>query len=239
MKTTLVFVAASAGCFVGTAARADILVDNLSEPTRDVTALGTVFPDDIWAAQEFLCVRPCTLDSVELYLGNAVDLVGGTAELRSGEDPSGPAIATFALPELPADGVDLVALFPDVAVSLTPGVQYWLVLGTSVSGQFGWAYASGNNYVGEGAIGAYAYSSDMGVSWGTVGTDNPYQIRVSVSFATCPADFNGDNQVDFFDYLDFAAAFDAEDISSDFNGDNQVDFFDYLDFVQAFDVGCE
>jgi hypothetical protein len=55
----------------------------------------------------------------------------------------------------------------------------------------------------------------------------------------CAADFNGDNQADFFDYLDFAVAFDAEDPSADFNGDNQVDFFDYLDFVQAFDAGCQ
>jgi hypothetical protein len=55
----------------------------------------------------------------------------------------------------------------------------------------------------------------------------------------CRADFNGDNQVDFFDYLDFASAFDAEDPSADFNGDNQVDFFDYLDFAAAFDAGCE
>ena len=54
----------------------------------------------------------------------------------------------------------------------------------------------------------------------------------------CEADFNGDQQVDFFDYLDFVAAFDAEDPSADFNGDNQVDFFDYLDFAAAFD-GCQ
>jgi hypothetical protein len=54
----------------------------------------------------------------------------------------------------------------------------------------------------------------------------------------CEADFNGDNQVDFFDYLDFVAAFDAEDAAADFNGDNQVDFFDYLDFAAAFDEGC-
>jgi hypothetical protein len=55
----------------------------------------------------------------------------------------------------------------------------------------------------------------------------------------CPADFNGDMQVDFFDYLDFAVAFDAEDPMADFNGDMQVDFFDYLDFAMAFDAGCE
>jgi trimeric autotransporter adhesin len=55
---------------------------------------------------------------------------------------------------------------------------------------------------------------------------------------SCPADFNRDGSVDFFDYLDFVAAFDIENPSADFNGDNSVDFFDYLDFVQAFDVSC-
>jgi hypothetical protein len=55
----------------------------------------------------------------------------------------------------------------------------------------------------------------------------------------CPADFNGDNQIDFFDYLDFAQAFNDEDPTADFNGDNQIDFFDYLDFAQAFDEGCD
>jgi hypothetical protein len=54
----------------------------------------------------------------------------------------------------------------------------------------------------------------------------------------CPADFNRDSQVDFFDYLDFAAAFDIGDSSADFNRDAQVDFFDYLDFAAAFDAGC-
>jgi hypothetical protein len=54
----------------------------------------------------------------------------------------------------------------------------------------------------------------------------------------CDADFNGDNSADFFDYLDFVAAFDANDPSADFNGDSSIDFFDYLDFVAAFDLGC-
>jgi hypothetical protein len=61
---------------------------------------------------------------------------------------------------------------------------------------------------------------------------------VSLSVFCCPADFNGDGSADFFDYLDFVAAFDAEDPSADFNEDGGVDFFDYLDFVAAFDVGC-
>jgi glucose/arabinose dehydrogenase/PKD repeat protein len=66
-------------------------------------------------------------------------------------------------------------------------------------------------------------------------TSNPAPLSV----LSCPADFNHDGQVDFFDYLDFASAFDAEDPIADFNEDGQVDFFDYLDFAQAFDAGCE
>jgi hypothetical protein len=69
-----------------------------------------------------------------------------------------------------------------------------------------------------------------------------YESAARTSFSllvTCPADFNHDRQADFFDYLDFAQAFAAEDPSADFNGNGQVDFFDYLDFVSAFDIGCE
>jgi hypothetical protein len=65
------------------------------------------------------------------------------------------------------------------------------------------------------------------------------EMAIHSNVTGCAADFNGDNQVDFFDYLDFVAAFDAEDDSADFNGDNQVDFFDYLDFASAFDEGCD
>jgi hypothetical protein len=54
----------------------------------------------------------------------------------------------------------------------------------------------------------------------------------------CTADFNGDGVVDFFDYLDFVAAFSSNAASADFNGDTTIDFFDYLDFVAAFSSGC-
>jgi len=65
--------------------------------------------------------------------------------------------------------------------------------------------------------------------------DQPYYGLVELP----GADFNGDRQVDFFDYLDFVAAVDAEAPGADFNGDQIIDFFDYLDFVAAFDAGCE
>lgn len=54
----------------------------------------------------------------------------------------------------------------------------------------------------------------------------------------CAADFNSDGSVDFFDYLDFVAAFSTSDPAADFNSDSSIDFFDYLDFVAAFSIGC-
>jgi hypothetical protein len=54
----------------------------------------------------------------------------------------------------------------------------------------------------------------------------------------CIGDFNHDNAVDFFDYLDFVDAFSAGLATADFNNDRSVDFFDYLDFVDAFTAGC-
>lgn len=54
----------------------------------------------------------------------------------------------------------------------------------------------------------------------------------------CKADFNGDGTLDFFDYLDFVAAFSQSAPSSDYNGDLTTDFFDYLDFVADFSSGC-
>lgn len=54
----------------------------------------------------------------------------------------------------------------------------------------------------------------------------------------CPADFNDDDVVDFFDCLDFVSAFEAGDDAADFNHDSVVDFFDYLDFMAAFISAC-
>ena len=58
----------------------------------------------------------------------------------------------------------------------------------------------------------------------------------------CPADFNGDGFVDFFDYDDYVNCFEAGACppgkTADVNGDNFVDFFDYDDFVNAFQTGC-
>ncbi len=54
----------------------------------------------------------------------------------------------------------------------------------------------------------------------------------------CDADFNNDGFVDFFDFDDFATAFEAGDVSADYNNDGFIDFFDFDDFVASFQAGC-
>ena len=58
----------------------------------------------------------------------------------------------------------------------------------------------------------------------------------------CPADFNADGFIDFFDFNDFSACFDENVCppgkTADFNNDGFVDFFDYNDFIGAFELGC-
>ncbi len=67
-------------------------------------------------------------------------------------------------------------------------------------------------------------------------------INTNAGQAPCPADFNGDGFVDFFDFDDFVACFEGvfcpPGTSADFNDDGFVDFFDYDDFVLAFETGC-
>lgn len=56
--------------------------------------------------------------------------------------------------------------------------------------------------------------------------------------ALCPADFNADGAVDFFDYDAFVVAFETGDPKADFDRDGTLDVFDYDAFVVAFEIGC-
>ncbi|MDX2146335.1 MAG: GC-type dockerin domain-anchored protein [Planctomycetota bacterium] len=74
------------------------------------------------------------------------------------------------------------------------------------------------------------------VNWNPVQLD--LESRNIVECLDCPADFNDDGIVDFFDYLDFVASYAVGAPRADFNNDGTVDFFDFLDFAQAFNNGC-
>ena len=70
---------------------------------------------------------------------------------------------------------------------------------------------------------------------------------VSLTVATCtnpicPADYNGDGSIDFFDYNEFVVCLEGgvcpPGKSADFNNDGSTDFFDYNDFIIAYELPC-
>ena len=56
--------------------------------------------------------------------------------------------------------------------------------------------------------------------------------------ASCPADFNADGSLDFFDVTEFIQAFNDQDASADLNDDGLFDFFDVSAFLVAYGEGC-
>ncbi len=54
----------------------------------------------------------------------------------------------------------------------------------------------------------------------------------------CVADFDGDGELTFFDFLAFQNAFAAGDPRADLTGDGALDFFDFLEFQNLFAAGC-
>ncbi len=73
-------------------------------------------------------------------------------------------------------------------------------------------------------------------------TSLPTQWVELVVCNPCPADFNEDGFLDFFDYDDYVNCFENNICppgqNADFNGDGFVDFFDYDAYVAAFERGC-
>lgn len=182
MYKRLILLTLAMGVFSSASVQASsVLVSNLAEPTRATSALDV----GLWAAQSF------STDANSYNLVDIMALLGGAtggplvvAELRQ-DTPTGALLTTFAVPDL-TGAVAVKTLTPLLGVSLSPSTTYWLILGVSNSGGFGWSYAEGNNWVGPGALSFFGYSTDQGASWGAFDIFNPYQIAVDVSSSTVP-----------------------------------------------------
>ncbi|MEK6702391.1 MAG: hypothetical protein AABZ53_09020 [Planctomycetota bacterium] len=76
---------------------------------------------------------------------------------------------------------------------------------------------------------------------GTSGASGTGTLNLSCVIP-CPADFDGDGTLDFFDYDAFVICFEGGACppgqTADYDADGTVDFFDYDAFVVAFEAGC-
>ena len=77
----------------------------------------------------------------------------------------------------------------------------------------------------------------------TAGSANDgYADSLAFVLHGCPADFNGAQFVDIFDFNDFITCFEGGACppgkSADFNHDGFPDIFDFNDFIDAFERGC-
>ena len=163
---------------LGMPAQADVLVSNIGVPVRDVTKVS----EREWASQSFTTdANAYKLLSIDLLLGALTGSPDLFAELHA--DTAGSPGATLASFSLGGIGTGAPALFtlPGSLLDLNASSAYWIVLGATGNGSFGWAYAQGNSQSGLGALGAYGYSADTGATWGSFGTDDPYNVRVNVA----------------------------------------------------------
>ena len=135
-----------------------------------------------------------------------------------------------------ANGDILVAGFSsNNIVRLNPDVGT-LISSFPASGARGVFQLLNGNIMWTNGSGAHVYNVSTGTSSLVYAGGGRYLDWLIIG-SECRADWNGDGQVDFFDYLDFVQDFDND--NADYNGDGQTDFFDYLDFVADFDAGCD
>jgi hypothetical protein len=112
------------------------------------------------------------------------------------------------------------------------------LLGRGASG-----YSGGGVFFQEMLCGIMQYGTNGTIFQGNTGFNYFTQALIDEinQITACPADFNADGFLDFFDYDDYVNCFETgtcSDGTADFNGDGFVDFFDYADFVGAFETGC-
>ena len=159
-------------------ARADVLVSNIDVPISAVT----VVSQDLWAAQSFSTDGSAyKLNSIEVLLGAINGNPALVAELHAdAAGTPGSILASIPLAGIGAGAPSNVKLAGS-SLELSANTPYWLVLGATGNGSFGWAYALGNVQTGPGSLGGYAYSPNAGAAWDPFASYDPYNLRVNVS----------------------------------------------------------
>ena len=130
-------------------------------------------------------------------------------------------------------------LSSEMAASTTSGTLRIVRSGSLISGYSGDALIFSQNNGSPLTSMSFVLQNNVGgASPISVDFDN-FSMTTDVN---CPADFNNDGFLDFFDFNDFVTCFEGGDCpdgkTADFNGDGFADFFDFNDFVSAFEAGC-
>ena len=124
---------------------------------------------------------------------------------------------------VPPSGVSNAAIS-----SPTPGASFqWRFAGTPIPG----ATAPALHLTGVGAAGEGGYDCLVSTACGSA-------VSATATLRVCRPEFNCDGFLDFFDYDDFVAAFEAGEPRADYNDDGFLDFFDYGWYVEDFELGC-
>jgi hypothetical protein len=132
-------------------------------------------------------------------------------------------------------GSEIVSLSGDESSDLDGSIvsYVWREGGTEI--------ATGINPSVSLSVGVHTIDLTVTDNEGRTGTDS-VTITVEEGAPACPADFNGDGFLDFFDYDDFVNCYEngvcPPGKTADYNNDGFVDFFDYDDFVSAYESGC-
>jgi hypothetical protein len=95
--------------------------------------------------------------------------------------------------------------------------------------------SSGGSFTLSGTIGQPDAGPTM--SGGTFSLTGGFWAGVGMAPA-CPADLNGDGNLNFLDVSAFLAAFGAQDPIADFTGEGSFNFLDVSAFLQAYGLGC-
>lgn len=239
-----VMLASAAISALSGAARADVIVSNMAEPTRAATLLGTSAPAELWAAQAFFPDTYYVLDTIDVLLGASIGNPDVVARLTVGPTPAGPTLTTFSIAPVSTGAANAVRLVPNSLVSLRRNAAYWVIVGPASTGTLEWSYSEGNGQIGPGQMGPFTYSEDLGVTWGAQGAENPHQLEARGFPVPCPADLAAPfGTLDIFDILRFFQAFGAgelgaADLAPFEIGDGQLNIFDILEFFSLFGGAC-
>ena len=152
----------------------------------------------------------------------------------------GSLIATLNNPSSFFQGDGTYFFTPSSPLNLAAGSTYWLVVYNTGSDSIDWR-------ANDPAILPTGIASHAGSLFSGTGGPNPPTGSSNIlnSYAVyappasnCPADLNGDGNLNFFDISMFVTFFQGQNPVADWNNDGLFNFFDFSEYLADFNAGC-